>query len=175
MAKSKVCSYMHASFSPQAYINDRKEEEGPEESKTIPTVPISLTNLIWKTIASVRTTRRRISSQKTNGMPSWMRYDNICRPRSVWREVDSALFRTSKVFAFIFPRFANTLNATIMETHVPSLSDVTFEGQRIPPPVQIAWYIGTYEAFFRIVNLHKVSRWSGLAIQCAQEGPAQVT
>ncbi|KAG6876664.1 hypothetical protein C0993_001409 [Termitomyces sp. T159_Od127] len=35
---------------------------------------------------------------------------------------------------------ANTLNQTIKDLHVPALSDVTFEDQRIPPPVQIPWY-----------------------------------
>lgn len=35
---------------------------------------------------------------------------------------------------------ATTLNATIKDHHVPSLSDVTFEGQRISPPAQIPWY-----------------------------------
>ncbi|KAG6879841.1 hypothetical protein C0992_010799 [Termitomyces sp. T32_za158] len=35
---------------------------------------------------------------------------------------------------------ANTLNQTIKDVHVPALSDVTFEDQRIPPPVQIPWY-----------------------------------
>ncbi|KAF8156676.1 S-adenosyl-L-methionine-dependent methyltransferase [Crassisporium funariophilum] len=35
---------------------------------------------------------------------------------------------------------ANTLNATIKDVHVPSLSNVIFEGQQIPPPVQIPWY-----------------------------------
>ncbi|KAH9477926.1 Multisite-specific tRNA:(cytosine-C(5))-methyltransferase trm4b [Psilocybe cubensis] len=35
---------------------------------------------------------------------------------------------------------ANSLNSIIKDTHVPSLSNVTFEGQRIPPPVQIPWY-----------------------------------
>ncbi|KNZ76958.1 Putative tRNA (cytosine-5-)-methyltransferase C23C4.17 [Termitomyces sp. J132] len=35
---------------------------------------------------------------------------------------------------------ANTLNRTIQDVHVPALSDVIFEDQRIPPPVQIPWY-----------------------------------
>ncbi|KDR72476.1 hypothetical protein GALMADRAFT_252559 [Galerina marginata CBS 339.88] len=35
---------------------------------------------------------------------------------------------------------ANTLNSTIKDIHVPALSDVVFEGQNIPPPVQIPWY-----------------------------------
>ncbi|CAA7268497.1 unnamed protein product [Cyclocybe aegerita] len=35
---------------------------------------------------------------------------------------------------------ANTLNNTIKNVHVPSLGDVEFEGQKIPPPVQIPWY-----------------------------------
>jgi len=37
-------------------------------------------------------------------------------------------------------RTANTLNSMIKDIHVPTLSDVIFEGQRIPPPVQIPWY-----------------------------------
>lgn len=43
---------------------------------------------------------------------------------------DVAIFRT-----------ANTLNATIKDVHVPSLSGVVFEGLEIPPPVQIPWYV----------------------------------
>ncbi|KAF9459139.1 cytosine-5--methyltransferase [Collybia nuda] len=35
---------------------------------------------------------------------------------------------------------ANSLNSTIKDIHVPILSDVTFEDQKIPPPVQIPWY-----------------------------------
>ncbi|GLB39259.1 putative class I-like SAM-binding methyltransferase superfamily, RsmB NOP family protein [Lyophyllum shimeji] len=35
---------------------------------------------------------------------------------------------------------ANTLNQTIKDVHVPALSDVIFEEQKIPPPVQIPWY-----------------------------------
>ncbi|KAG5644352.1 hypothetical protein DXG03_008649 [Asterophora parasitica] len=35
---------------------------------------------------------------------------------------------------------AHTLNQTIKDVHVPSLSDVVFEDQKIPPPVQIEWY-----------------------------------
>ncbi|PPR07386.1 hypothetical protein CVT26_013702 [Gymnopilus dilepis] len=37
-------------------------------------------------------------------------------------------------------RIAKTLNSMIKELHVPSLSDVVFEGQKIPPPVQLPWY-----------------------------------
>ncbi|PPQ85011.1 hypothetical protein CVT25_010400 [Psilocybe cyanescens] len=37
-------------------------------------------------------------------------------------------------------QIANSLNSIIKDIHVPSLSNVTFEGQRIPPPVQIPWY-----------------------------------
>jgi multisite-specific tRNA:(cytosine-C5)-methyltransferase len=36
-------------------------------------------------------------------------------------------------------RAAKGLNELIKETHVPSLSNVTFEDQKIPPPVQIPW------------------------------------
>jgi len=36
-------------------------------------------------------------------------------------------------------RIAKTLNSMIKELHVPSLSDVVFEGQKIPPPVQLPW------------------------------------
>ncbi|KAF8804768.1 S-adenosyl-L-methionine-dependent methyltransferase [Phlegmacium glaucopus] len=35
---------------------------------------------------------------------------------------------------------ANILNATIQNVHVPTLSHVIFEGQMIPPPVQIPWF-----------------------------------
>lgn len=38
-----------------------------------------------------------------------------------------------------FRRTANSLNSTIKDIHVPILSDVTFEDQKIPPPVQIPW------------------------------------
>ncbi|KAF8906542.1 S-adenosyl-L-methionine-dependent methyltransferase [Gymnopilus junonius] len=37
-------------------------------------------------------------------------------------------------------QIANTLNSMIKDLHVPSLSNVIFEGQDIPPPVQIPWY-----------------------------------
>ncbi|RDB16064.1 Multisite-specific tRNA:(cytosine-C(5))-methyltransferase trm4b [Hypsizygus marmoreus] len=37
-------------------------------------------------------------------------------------------------------QIANTLNDTIKNVHVPSLSNVIFEDQQIPPPVQIPWY-----------------------------------
>jgi hypothetical protein len=37
-------------------------------------------------------------------------------------------------------RVANTLNTMIKELHVPTLSNVVFEDQPIPPPVQIPWY-----------------------------------
>ncbi|EAU81513.1 tRNA (cytosine-5-)-methyltransferase [Coprinopsis cinerea okayama7 len=35
---------------------------------------------------------------------------------------------------------AAVLNKTIEDVHVPSLSNAEFEGQKIPPPVQIPWY-----------------------------------
>ncbi|KAJ7723427.1 S-adenosyl-L-methionine-dependent methyltransferase [Mycena metata] len=35
---------------------------------------------------------------------------------------------------------AQSLNATVRDTHVPTLSNVVFEEQPIPPPVQIPWY-----------------------------------
>ncbi|KAF5343843.1 hypothetical protein D9756_011343 [Leucocoprinus leucothites] len=35
---------------------------------------------------------------------------------------------------------ANTLNATIRDVHVPALSNIEFEGQRIPPPMTLPWY-----------------------------------
>ncbi|KAJ7442499.1 S-adenosyl-L-methionine-dependent methyltransferase [Mycena galericulata] len=35
---------------------------------------------------------------------------------------------------------AESLNATLRDTHVPTLSNVVFEEQPVPPPVQIPWY-----------------------------------
>ncbi|KAJ6578593.1 S-adenosyl-L-methionine-dependent methyltransferase [Mycena sp. CBHHK59/15] len=35
---------------------------------------------------------------------------------------------------------AQSLNATLRDVHVPTLSNVVFEEQSIPPPVQIPWY-----------------------------------
>ncbi|XP_006463888.1 hypothetical protein AGABI2DRAFT_225841 [Agaricus bisporus var. bisporus H97] len=35
---------------------------------------------------------------------------------------------------------ATTLNAAIQEIHVPALSNIDFEEQRLPPPVQLPWY-----------------------------------
>ncbi|KAJ6571942.1 cytosine-5--methyltransferase [Mycena capillaripes] len=35
---------------------------------------------------------------------------------------------------------AQSLNATLRDTHVPTLSNVVFEEQSIPPPVQLPWY-----------------------------------
>jgi multisite-specific tRNA:(cytosine-C5)-methyltransferase len=40
-------------------------------------------------------------------------------------------------------RIAKSLNNIIKNSHVPSLSDVIFEGENIPPPVQIPWYVET--------------------------------
>ncbi|KAF8920793.1 cytosine-5--methyltransferase [Mucidula mucida] len=37
-------------------------------------------------------------------------------------------------------RTALSLNGIIKDTHVPTLTNVTFEDQQIPPPVQIPWY-----------------------------------
>ncbi len=36
-------------------------------------------------------------------------------------------------------RTALSLNGIIKDTHVPTLTNVTFEDQQIPPPVQIPW------------------------------------
>lgn len=36
-------------------------------------------------------------------------------------------------------RIAHTLNEIIKNTYVPTLSDAVYEGQKIPPPVQIPW------------------------------------
>lgn len=44
----------------------------------------------------------------------------------------------------------HTLNKTITDVHVPSLSDVTFEGEKIPPPVQIPWYPEGYAWQFNV-------------------------
>ena len=41
--------------------------------------------------------------------------------------------------SFLYTRIAQTLNSAIKDVHVPSLSNVVFEGQNIPPPVQIPW------------------------------------
>jgi multisite-specific tRNA:(cytosine-C5)-methyltransferase len=40
----------------------------------------------------------------------------------------------------LFDRTAQSLNAILKEVHVPALGSVEFEGQIIPPPVQIPWY-----------------------------------
>ncbi|KAJ4478180.1 S-adenosyl-L-methionine-dependent methyltransferase [Lentinula aciculospora] len=37
-------------------------------------------------------------------------------------------------------QIAKSLNQTIKDVHVPLLSDVTFEDQKLPPPVQLPWY-----------------------------------
>ncbi|KAF5390600.1 hypothetical protein D9757_002741 [Collybiopsis confluens] len=37
-------------------------------------------------------------------------------------------------------QIAESLNDTIKDVHVPSLSNVTFEDQKLPPPVQLPWY-----------------------------------
>lgn len=52
----------------------------------------------------------------------------------------SALFFYILRLYLTLHRIATTLNATIRDVHVPSLSNVVFEGQPIPPPVQIPWY-----------------------------------
>jgi multisite-specific tRNA:(cytosine-C5)-methyltransferase len=43
--------------------------------------------------------------------------------------------------AYVVPRTAQSLNETLRDTHVPILSNVVFEEQPIPPPVQIPWYV----------------------------------
>ncbi|KAJ2926378.1 hypothetical protein H1R20_g10705, partial [Candolleomyces eurysporus] len=35
---------------------------------------------------------------------------------------------------------AHSLNKTITDVHVPSLSDIVFEDEKLPPPVQLPWY-----------------------------------
>lgn len=40
-------------------------------------------------------------------------------------------------------RTANTLNTTICDVHVPALSDVEFEGQKISPPMSLSWYVAS--------------------------------
>ncbi|KAJ2912919.1 hypothetical protein MD484_g7500, partial [Candolleomyces efflorescens] len=35
---------------------------------------------------------------------------------------------------------AHSLNQTITDVHVPGLSDIVFEDEKIPPPVQLPWY-----------------------------------
>ncbi|KAJ3856345.1 cytosine-5--methyltransferase [Lentinula lateritia] len=37
-------------------------------------------------------------------------------------------------------QIAKSLNETIKDVHVPLLSNVTFEDQKLPPPVQLPWY-----------------------------------
>lgn len=58
-------------------------------------------------------------------------------------EADSAypLHRPTHCADRILRRTVHTLNKTITDIHVPSLSDVTFEGEKIPPPVQIPWCV----------------------------------
>ena len=48
--------------------------------------------------------------------------------------------RPSYWIHFAFIRTARSLNELIQQVHVPTLSDVTFEDHKIPPPVQIPWY-----------------------------------
>ena len=45
--------------------------------------------------------------------------------------------RSSRTTTWI--RTANILNTTVKNVHVPTLSNVIFEDQLIPPPVQIPW------------------------------------
>lgn len=74
-------------------------------------------------------------------MISLRRCGSIFRLRSELLGVDSALC-SGEPFSFnsSIARTAQTLNAIIGGVHVPTLSDVVFEDQRIPPPVQIPWY-----------------------------------
>jgi len=74
-------------------------------------------------------------------------------------------------------RIANALNSMIKDIHVPTLSDVVFEGQKIPPPVQIPWY-NLYDwprCKHRSSIWLKVSRWSRVAVQCTQKSPSKVS
>ncbi|PPQ64466.1 hypothetical protein CVT24_008476 [Panaeolus cyanescens] len=63
-------------------------------------------------------------------------------PEEEWDEfVDSLRQHLPTAFRVCGSRqTANILNSTIKNVHVPTLSDVTFEGQKIPPPVQFPWY-----------------------------------
>lgn len=45
-------------------------------------------------------------------------------------------------------RTAHTLNSAIKDTYVPTLSNAIFEGEPIPPPVQIPWYIHYTLSFY---------------------------
>jgi len=63
-------------------------------------------------------------------------------------------------------RAAKGLNELIKETHVPSLSNVTFEDQKIPPPVQIPWYAVSQVLSKTIYAYISMSRYpDGLAWQ----------
>ncbi|KAF9041355.1 S-adenosyl-L-methionine-dependent methyltransferase [Panaeolus papilionaceus] len=63
-------------------------------------------------------------------------------PEEEWDEfVDSLRQHLPTAFRVCGSRqTANILNSTIKNVHVPTLSDITFEGQKIPPPVQLPWY-----------------------------------
>lgn len=60
------------------------------------------------------------------------------------RQYVSCRSSTTVLLLDIYHRTANSLNETIKETHAPSLSNVVFEGQRVPPPVQIPWYVEVF-------------------------------
>lgn len=64
-------------------------------------------------------------------------------PENEWDEFVDAL-RTHLPTTFRVAgsrKTALTLNGIIQSKHVPTLTDVEFEGQKIPPPVQIPWSV----------------------------------
>lgn len=40
-------------------------------------------------------------------------------------------------------RVARALNDVVRDTYIPNLTDLVFEGEAIPPPSQIPWYVGS--------------------------------
>jgi hypothetical protein len=36
---------------------------------------------------------------------------------------------------------ANDINEVIQTTHIPTLQDTEFEGQKVPPPTQLPWCV----------------------------------
>lgn len=81
------------------------------------------------------------SDMENERFTAYYKAQNIV-PENEWESFMSALRQhLPTTFRVVGSRqIATSLNETIKNTHVPSLSEVVFEGQHVPPPVQIPWY-----------------------------------
>ncbi|KAF9265863.1 S-adenosyl-L-methionine-dependent methyltransferase [Marasmius fiardii PR-910] len=88
-----------------------------------------------------RTDLLQKSDMRNERFETYYKAQNII-PEEEWEEfLDALSSPLPTTFRVAGSRLtANSLNKQITEIHVPMLSDVTFEDQKIPPPVQLPWY-----------------------------------